>query len=191
MWYKIVSYFTLAEDNEPGGLKKLLPVIFIFVLYVVSGLFKNRQGKKPTETPIPKNRPQPAPPAKQSPRHSSGQPKTPSGQTHQPPTPQPGSVMRQPVPVPRPVSQPPKPSQPVPQTMQGAMGKQVVPSIQTKLTERKEPLVSAAHKSGAVSTGAIPLGFTQPDELARAILYAEILGNPVGMRPMGSYDYRY
>jgi hypothetical protein len=53
---------------------------------------------------------------------------------------------------------------------------------------RKEPPVSEAKKLLAVARP-LPLVLDQPDDLTRAILYSEILGTPVGLRPMGSYDY--
>jgi len=217
MWYQIISAFCLADqDDGPGGLGKFLPII-IFIIYIVSGLIKSKQTKKPPETPAPKQKPsQPAPPSytrKLPPNH-------PARQSQVPPTRPSEPAIKRPLPAPRPVPQASKPAPPVPQPkpMDGprppiqqpakpiprpgmqppkpmpasAFTQQpaIVPSraAQPDTAARKEPPVPETKKLIA-AVRPLPLVFDQPDELSRAILYSEILGTPVGLRPMGSYDY--
>ncbi|OPZ99488.1 MAG: Filamentous hemagglutinin [Planctomycetes bacterium ADurb.Bin412] len=226
MWYQIITYVCLADqDDGPGGLGKFLPII-IFIIYIVSGLIKGKQTKKPPETPAPKQTPrQPAPPTytrKLPPNHPARQSQVPPTRpsTQPQPTRPTEPAMKRPVPAPRPIPQVSKPTPPVSQPRPmggprppiqqpakpiprpGMQKPKPIPAsaftqqpasepsraAQPGAAARKEPPVPETKKLPAVARP-LPLVLDQPDELSRAILYSEILGTPVGLRSMGSYDY--
>ncbi len=106
-------------------------------------------------------------------------------------SPQPMGSPRPPIqqtakPIPRSGAMPPRPI-PIPVVAQQPVI--MPPKVHPSGTAEEKKTQVLEKRSQVVSTGAIPLAFNQKDELARAVLYAEILGTPVGLRPMGSYDY--
>jgi hypothetical protein len=175
------------EDDNGGGMMRLLPLVVIFLLYVINALFKAYQEKqaqknKPklrTETPSP---PQAQPPAR---------PPTPP-RAQRPVPPRPTAA------IPRPVGPPPPPrparyAPPLPAEMRRAVppasrrGEAAAPAIlivEERRGQTEATPTPPVREAAALARPGVPLSraLRQPRQLARAFVLAEIVGQPVGLR---------
>lgn len=246
MLSKILTLLAMSQprqEDEPGGLRRLIVPIIVFGLYILSSLFKGKQpGKKPQEPQIPRQQEQLSKRTKPLPSYAR---KTQSAQTRQqaprasqtrqesprrmePPdrfptsVPGPGRPQRTSPSVPPPVAPRPKPQlkvQQVPagkpvqrpasaaaaaaaQTVTSApeatmakrtstetlAGKQMPSTREGAMLDRKRAAASQGSYAKLTSTEHLQMILQQKNGLVQAIVLAEILGKPVGLRPRDSFE---
>ncbi len=199
----------LIAEDDGSGLYRFLPFIIIMILYSLSSLLKKKkQEKKQQKRPQPKTkstrreetlptyaRPKPAP--------RTPQPAPSRRPTEPTPTPIeiiPEATYRRPQPIPVPSAQRKKPAK-APKaaaiameqaiTRDRAKAKQQMLSTaeagelrKTTLREKKSVLSTRQN----VTADKLDLALGQKNVLVRAIIYAEILGKPIGLKPKGGYE---
>ena len=218
MFSGIAIFLMLSQfDDEPGGGIKSLIFLLIFVgLSALSGLLKRKQEKsgsepkKPTKPAV--QRPVPLSPRSTSairlPQHQSRL--VPSALRAQSALPSPEIV----TPIPTPARISPRPDQTGSRARHPAHTRKtaaaqirpVAPKIKTSPQTPTQKQVKSALEAAALQKSmttetkpkpAVPtpasdniqLGLEQQDSLIRAVLYAEILDQPMALRRSGSHDF--
>lgn len=216
MWQQLSDILAdIPKPGENGQWRRLWPMLILAALYALSGWIKNKQSK---QSPPP-SQPKPAPPRQQTRSlpsyarkriaHKQAQQPSkpiptierPAPTTRRPAEPQ---ITRRPMPTPtparrpavqkRPVARPPKHTAAAALTRQLSRD-QITAKRQMAPTRKTVQLRRAPHKKKkavAVQTQAMePLQqvLSNRNTAAQAIVMAEILGQPLGLRTNGSYEY--
>jgi hypothetical protein len=196
----------LAEDDGGSGIYRLLPIIIITALYALSGLLKKKEHQKKQQ-----KRPQPKPKSTRReetlPTYARRKSQQPARSQPRPvPTRRPAESKPEPIKIiPEPVARRPKPI-PVPSAQrkhspkaashqatqqayardQAKAKRQMPKVVQPAEAKQAAPRTQATAKDAAA--GKLNLALEKKSALVRAIVYAEILGKPIGLKSKGGYE---
>ena len=205
------------RGNRWKTVSEMLPLIILGILYALGQLAKAKKQKKnqpPTPRPMQERKPlQPTTTqSKRLPSYARGRttspqppqrpqqatPQTPAPRPIIPSSPAPQRVPRVAQPAATPPPRPAKPAAPKPSHRRVAERKAAAPARpepQRRTSRPAAPARQTAQKTSEpptrsdASTGKkLQITLDRSSDLARAFIYAEVLGKPMALRPAGSFD---
>ena len=180
--------------GQGDGWGKFLPFIILMVVYGLSSIFKNKP-KKPNRPPA--RRPEPSAP---TPQKTQTRRPVPTQQAKARPVakaPSPAPARSQPRPVGKPITQTTRHIQKEPKPRRtdhhpkpartSTSAKTAVRALHSRHPHVSRPDIAQTRHRNA--TERLVENTRSKGPLAQAILYSEILGTPMSLRPMGSHNY--